>query len=317
LVAGFLANGFADKVPEPAVAKMDPEYDLLEWCCTHWGTKWNVPAEDLNVTRDEQNDGNRTVKIDFDTAWSPPIAWLRTIAELYLDRPLYIKLSYIEPAMCFCGAVEFSCEHKSERITTGSLGSDDPFETVAYRNALIEFDSDAAIDYEVVANISGGRLPITPQVAARYRSVVGAKDALACRNRQEALDLIGAAIRSTFDPTKVKSALLSQPSEYDSPGGHDSVQTEVENLTFDGDVLVVSAQARFSVAFGVPFVSLRDFYATCKNSNALSKGVRLWLEDLEFEEYQLITVQPAASNWKARGLTNLDELFEKDGPDAD
>src|ERR1022692_1124831 len=59
----------------------------------------------------------------------------------------------------------------------------------------------------------------------------------------------------------------------------------------------VSARASFSVAFTVPFVSLRDFYATCKNSEALSKGVRLWLEGFEFEDNHLITVQPAARNW--------------------
>jgi hypothetical protein len=70
------------------------------------------------------------------------------------------------------------------------------------------------------------------------------------------------------------------------------------------------------VAFTVPFVSLRDFYATCKDIGALSKGVRLWLEGFEFEDNEFITVQAAASNWESRSLANLETLVEKYGPDG-
>ncbi|MCE5310696.1 MAG: hypothetical protein LLG20_23905 [Acidobacteriales bacterium] len=314
-LAVFAERGFAWHKPEPEGAESDPQYDWHEWRTRNWGTKWNVARDYWSVVSAETTGDCKRVRISFMTAWSPPDAWLRAVAARYLDRPVHFRLAFLEEGMGFSGVVEIWCEGKIEQTIVGSCVSEDPFDTVAYREALFEFDSDAWIPYSVVAEIHGARLRVSSEMSARYPWLAQARDALLSGQGEKALKLIGPSIRSTFDAREVESAeeLLSSVGPA-CPDGN--IQTDIETVTFHGDTLTVSARVHFSAAFAVPFVSVEDFCETCNGNQALGKGVRLWLEDFEFEDYELITVQPVGTNWPNRGLASLESIFEKDTPRA-
>jgi hypothetical protein len=64
------------------------------WCITHWGTKWDVDATLTNELPD-------FLVYEFESAWSPPVAWLKKVAQ---DFPrLRFTLIYDEPGMGFAG----------------------------------------------------------------------------------------------------------------------------------------------------------------------------------------------------------------------
>ena len=66
-----------------------------EWCCKEWGTKWDACEAHI-----DHNDINYFA-VSFETAWSPPIAWIDNIIQ---DFPnLQFTLEYEEPGMGFGG----------------------------------------------------------------------------------------------------------------------------------------------------------------------------------------------------------------------
>jgi hypothetical protein len=66
----------------------------LDWCITHWGTKWDA---DATLTMDLPD----FLVYRFESAWSPPVAWLKKVAR---DFPrLRFTLIYDEPGMGFEG----------------------------------------------------------------------------------------------------------------------------------------------------------------------------------------------------------------------
>ena len=78
-----------------------PEFDEGEswyaWNVDNWGTKWE--ASIYNYERIDENN----IKISFDTAWGPCIAFYDYIFELGYDTTAY----YEEGGMAFCGKYEF------------------------------------------------------------------------------------------------------------------------------------------------------------------------------------------------------------------
>lgn len=52
------------------------EDDWYEFCCSRWGTKWDVSE----LSFDEYDD---SINYSFDTAWSPPEEWLINISQRY------------------------------------------------------------------------------------------------------------------------------------------------------------------------------------------------------------------------------------------
>ena len=66
-----------------------------DWCCDHWGTKWNA-AEVIDKS------DRKELQYEFDTAWNPPSAWLRTVAVEQYPR-LSFELEYYESGNCFAG----------------------------------------------------------------------------------------------------------------------------------------------------------------------------------------------------------------------
>ena len=69
--------------------------DWYEWHCGEWGTKWD--AYDLVI----QNNDTGFFCVSFDTAWSPPDAWIKNIIQDFPD--LQFVLEYSEEGMGFGG----------------------------------------------------------------------------------------------------------------------------------------------------------------------------------------------------------------------
>jgi hypothetical protein len=75
--------------PRPA----DQEENWYSWNCDNWGTKWEASVYDFDRV-DEC-----TIKINFDTAWGPCIAFYE-----FLDSEGYeVDAFYNEDGMAFCG----------------------------------------------------------------------------------------------------------------------------------------------------------------------------------------------------------------------
>ena len=72
----------------------DQDDNWYQWCTDNWGTKWDVECYEDLIEDDY-------VELSFDSAWAPPIAWLRIVAKRY--PKLKFALKYDEPGMCFMG----------------------------------------------------------------------------------------------------------------------------------------------------------------------------------------------------------------------
>jgi len=77
----------------------DKDDDWYHWCTENWGTKWEVEIHNSMIEDDY-------VELSFDSAWGPPIAWLRIVAKKY--PKLKFALKYDEPGMCFMGCAKGS-----------------------------------------------------------------------------------------------------------------------------------------------------------------------------------------------------------------
>lgn len=78
--------------PRPA----DQEEGWYEWNCNNWGTKWDVSVHNW------ERDGDNTILMNFDTAWSPPVA----LYEFLTEHGWSISALYHEPGMGFAGKYE-------------------------------------------------------------------------------------------------------------------------------------------------------------------------------------------------------------------
>ena len=66
-----------------------------DYCVNEWGTKWDVGGEGDQASQDSPND----IRMNFDSAWAPPIAAM----EKFQDLGFKVKLVYWESGMCYCG----------------------------------------------------------------------------------------------------------------------------------------------------------------------------------------------------------------------
>jgi hypothetical protein len=72
-----------------------------EWCINNWGTKWDVQWHEKTLLKNG-------IVYGFDTAWSPPIEWVKKVCT---DFPLLtIKVEYNEPGAGFSGT--FICKNE-------------------------------------------------------------------------------------------------------------------------------------------------------------------------------------------------------------
>ena len=72
---------FNHYVPRP----VEEENNWYEWNCENWGTKWEVEPNDVNIiNRDDEK-----IELEFQTAWCPPIAFLKKLCLMY--SKIYIE----------------------------------------------------------------------------------------------------------------------------------------------------------------------------------------------------------------------------------
>ena len=69
-----------------------------DYCVNEWGTKWDVGGEGDQASQDSPTD----IRMNFDSAWAPPIAAM----EKFQDLGFKVKLVYWESGMCFCGVYD-------------------------------------------------------------------------------------------------------------------------------------------------------------------------------------------------------------------
>lgn len=70
--------------------------DWYTWCISNWGTKWDMDPGGNTI---DLSEGEKAIDLWFDTAWSPPIPFLKTME----DHGFTVDAFYYEPGMGFCG----------------------------------------------------------------------------------------------------------------------------------------------------------------------------------------------------------------------
>ena len=75
------------------------DVDEYGWCIDNWGTKWDAQETQLG----DEIEGQRN--INFETAWSPPYRWLRSVAEKYDSLQFFLR--YAEGGCGFSGVIEY------------------------------------------------------------------------------------------------------------------------------------------------------------------------------------------------------------------
>ncbi len=75
--------------------------DWYGWRMEHWGTKWDVEANQIQVLTDEPD----YLEIAFDTAWAPPQGIHDALQSIIDEQDLDVHISwfYDEPGMQFAG----------------------------------------------------------------------------------------------------------------------------------------------------------------------------------------------------------------------
>lgn len=80
----------------------------FDWCCTNWGTKWDVGNDifQLTLTRFKRR---AMLKIRMDTAWSPPLGVIARAAEMF--PTLSFRISWREEGNGDKGSESFGPNH--------------------------------------------------------------------------------------------------------------------------------------------------------------------------------------------------------------
>ena len=119
------------------------------WNNTYWGTKWDACSADVDVDDDNE------IRIDFQTAWSPPSDWLYGFLKKLEGIEVSVQLLYDEPGMDFAGSVvremdgevyEYQGRIYQVDYSGNELFYDDKVER--HRNSKGQFVSEDEITYE-------------------------------------------------------------------------------------------------------------------------------------------------------------------------
>lgn len=85
--------------------------DWYDWRVDKWGTKWDAASTYILDDEDE------FLSIEYNTAWSPNMEWVKTIAKQFPE--LKFTLWFEEPGNGFCGVYEVTDE--DEDLCEGDL----------------------------------------------------------------------------------------------------------------------------------------------------------------------------------------------------
>lgn len=70
-----------------------------DWRMKHYGCKWDCVFDNFQYT---ENNDLGIITFNFDSPWSPPIAWFENMQEKYPE--LDFEVEYIETGMCYAGS---------------------------------------------------------------------------------------------------------------------------------------------------------------------------------------------------------------------
>jgi len=76
--------------------------DWYSFCVGEWGTKWDIGHGDGYDKLTLKDIKNNTVRIGFDSAWSPPIEAYQKLCDMGFN----IRAMFYEGGCCFCGIWE-------------------------------------------------------------------------------------------------------------------------------------------------------------------------------------------------------------------
>lgn len=123
-----------------------------DWAVSNWGTKWDVTQE--NNGDAEMSDDQLEVRISFDTAWSPPVAFYEELER----QGFKIDAFYHEPGMAFCGHYQDGFDDYHEIPSTADLAElaipaeiDEVF-AIVESMAMWEEDSDSGMGTQANVN---------------------------------------------------------------------------------------------------------------------------------------------------------------------
>lgn len=77
--------------------------DWFDWQVNNWGTKWDIAESDnggVTARIVDQSEDGKTVKLGFDSAWSPPLAFYGFITD---EFDFHVQAYYYESGCAFCG----------------------------------------------------------------------------------------------------------------------------------------------------------------------------------------------------------------------
>ena len=101
---------------EPITKKMSEDFikrfghnDWYNWNVANWGTKWDADVYHIESNLlTEPNSSAVTLKVGFNTAWSPPTSWFNALCDILRDEEVSMEIRYSEPGMCFAGTHYFN-----------------------------------------------------------------------------------------------------------------------------------------------------------------------------------------------------------------
>ena len=101
---------------EPITKKMSEDFikrfghnDWYNWNVANWGTKWDADVYHIESNLlAEPNSSAVTLKICFNTAWSPPTSWFNALCDILRDEELSMEIRYSEEGMGFAGTHYFN-----------------------------------------------------------------------------------------------------------------------------------------------------------------------------------------------------------------
>lgn len=86
-------------VPTPKEYLKKGDERWYDWRKKEWGTKWDVYPD--SVSKDFDDD---RIDISFDTAWSPPLEWLKKASKIF--KNLFFRIHYKEEGMGYEGVAK-------------------------------------------------------------------------------------------------------------------------------------------------------------------------------------------------------------------
>jgi hypothetical protein len=106
---GIFSNFFPCPADLQELDANGKQYTWYEWQIEHWGTKWDV---NLDIVTFENTDDS--LEFWFDTAWSPPTAFLESVSKEFPDLEFFN--AYSEQGASYAGDETFVNGDKIEQF---------------------------------------------------------------------------------------------------------------------------------------------------------------------------------------------------------